>query len=148
MTAEILSAAGPAGWIGALHPELGSRLGLNQPVYLYELAISAIEGANVPVYREISRFPAIRRDLAVVVDEGLAADSVLESVRKVAGNLLVKLELFDEYRGKGVDSGRKSLALGLTLQESSRTLKDSEVDAVMARVLAALETEFGARLRQ
>lgn len=148
MTAEILSAAGPVGWIGALHPELGQKLGLTQAVYLFELAVTAIEQVNVPIYREISRFPAIRRDLAVVVDEGLPADSVLGLIRNVAGNLLVKLELFDEYRGKGIDSGRKSLALGLTLQESSRTLKDSEVDAVVARVLAALEAEFGARLRQ
>ncbi|MEK7797146.1 MAG: hypothetical protein AAB315_06805, partial [Pseudomonadota bacterium] len=65
-----------------------------------------------------------------------------------AGNLLVNLELFDEYRGKGIDSGRKSFAMGLTLQESSRTLKDSEVDALLARIVVALETEFKAKLRQ
>ncbi len=148
MTAEILFADRHAGWIGVLHPELGSRLGLTRPVMLFELAIPGLQEGKTLVYREISRFPAIRRDLAVIVDEALPAEIMLDFVRKMAGNLLVNLELFDEYRGKGIDSGRKSLALGLTLQDSSRTLKDSEVEALLARVVTGLETEFGARLRQ
>ncbi len=148
MTAEILFAGRRTGWIGGLHPELGARLGLTQPVVLFELTVPGMQEGKTPVYREISRFPAIYRDLAVIVDEALPAQMVLNSVSKMAGNLLVNLELFDEYRGKGIDSGRKSLALGLTLQDSSRTLKDSEVEALLARVVTALETEFGARLRQ
>lgn len=148
MTAEILFAGRHAGWIGMLHPESGARLGLVQPAILFELAAPGIQEGKVPVYRDISRFPAIRRDLAVIVDETLPAESVLECVGRMAGDMLVNLELFDEYRGKGIDSGRKSLALGLTLQDSSRTLKDSEVEALLARVITALETEFGARLRQ
>lgn len=148
MTAEILFAGHHAGWIGMLHPELGVRLGLVQGVGLFELALPAMQEGKVPVYRDISRFPAIRRDLAVVVDETMPAETVLECVSRMAGNLLVNLELFDEYRGKGIDSGRKSLALGLTLQDSSRTLKDSEIEDLLARVVTALETEFGARLRQ
>ncbi len=147
MTAEILFAGRHAGWIGVFHPELATRLGLTQPAILFELAVPGIQEGKVPVYRDISRFPAIRRDLAVVVDEMLPAGNVLECVGRMAGGLLVNLELFDEYRGKGIDLGRKSLALGLTLQDSSRTLKDSEVEALLARVITALETEFGARLR-
>ena len=77
----------------------------------------------------------------------MPAERLLEKVRKVAGNLLINLELFDEYRGKGIDSGRKSLALGLTLQDSSRTLNETEVDAVIVRVITALQTELGASLR-
>jgi phenylalanyl-tRNA synthetase beta chain len=77
----------------------------------------------------------------------LAAETILECIEKVAGNLLVNLELFDEYRGKGIDSGRKSLAVGLTLQESSRTLKDIEVDMLLTQVIAALEADLGAKLR-
>jgi len=148
MTAEILFADRQTGWVGVLHPELGARLELTQPAVLFELAIPGIQEGKTPVYRDISRFPAIRRDLAVVVDEMLPAENVLKCVARMAGNLLVNLELFDEYRGKGIDSGRKSLALGLTLQDSSRTLKDSEVEELLARVITALETEFGARLRQ
>ncbi|MEK7815931.1 MAG: phenylalanine--tRNA ligase subunit beta [Pseudomonadota bacterium] len=148
MTAEILFNGERVGWVGALHPQIRTQLALDKPVFLFELACQAIQEAEVPRYREISRFPTIRRDLAVTVDESLAAEIILERVEAVAGKLLVKLELFDEYRGKGIDSGRKSLAMGLTLQESSRTLKDSEVDALLAQVIAALEADFGAKLRQ
>jgi phenylalanyl-tRNA synthetase beta chain len=148
MTAEILFAGRHTGWIGMLHPELGARLDLTQTAGLFELVIPGLQEGKAPVYRDISRFPAIRRDLAVVVDETLPAESVLECVGRTAGGLLVNLELFDEYRGKGIDSGRKSLALGLTLQDSWRTLKDNEVEELLARVVTALETEFGARLRQ
>lgn len=148
MTAEILFHGNRIGWVGGLHPGIREKLNLDKPVFLFELACTAFERARIPGYREISRFPAIRRDLAITVDASLPAAEVLECVKKVAGNLLVNLELFDEYRGKGIDSGRKSLAMGLTLQESSRTLKDGEVDALLARIVVALGTAFRAKLRQ
>ena len=148
MAAEILFQGNHIGWVGGLHPEIREKLNLDKPVFLFELTCTAFEEVRTPVYREISRFPAIRRDIAVTVDVSLPAVEILECVKNVAGNLLVNLELFDEYRGKGIDSGRKSFAMGLTLQESSRTLKDSEVDALLARIVVALETEFKAKLRQ
>jgi phenylalanyl-tRNA synthetase beta chain len=147
MAAEILFRECRTGWIGVLHPQLCAQLTFAKPVILFEMACPAIQVARVPIYREISRFPAIRRDLAVTVEESLAAETILECIEKVAGNLLVNLELFDEYRGKGIDSGRKSLAVGLTLQESSRTLKDIEVDMLLTQVIAALEADLGAKLR-
>jgi phenylalanyl-tRNA synthetase beta chain len=76
------------------------------------------------------------------------AQQVIDAITKVAGNLLVNLQLFDVYRGEGIDSGRKSLALGLTFQDSSRTLREAEVDTLKAQVVAALEAELGAQLRQ
>lgn len=145
--AQILQVNTPVGFVGVLHPELQAKLSLDQRVILFEIALAALTNGKVPVFREISKFPALRRDLALVVSEQTPANVVLEYVRKVAGNLLVNLELFDQYHGKGIDSGRKSLALGLTLQDSSRTLKENEVDAVIARVISALQTELGARLR-
>ncbi len=148
MTAEILFDGSQAGWIGVLRPELMDRLGVTQPAVLFELTCAALEQARLPSYRDISRFPAIRRDLAIVVDEAVAAERVLECITRTSGDLLVNLELFDEYRGKGIDSGRKSIALGLTLQHSSRTLKDEEVDELLARSLAILATDLGAMLRQ
>ncbi len=148
ITAEILFRGSHAGWVGALHPGIGAKLNLDKAVFLFELACAVFEDARTPIYREISRFPGIRRDLAVTMDASLPAAEILECVRKVAGSLLVNLELFDEYRGKGIDLGRKSLAMGLTLQESSHTLKDSEVDALLGRIIAALETELKAKLRQ
>jgi phenylalanyl-tRNA synthetase beta chain len=147
-TARILCGGEPVGWVGALHPKIQTKLGLEQAVILFELRLSPLEQAKLPFFHEISRYPAIRRDIAVVVQENLPGRVVLDSVAKVAGKLLVNLELFDEYRGKGIDSGRKSLALGLTLQDSSRTLKEDEVDALIARVVAVLESELGARLRR
>jgi phenylalanyl-tRNA synthetase beta chain len=146
--AEIVSDGRRMGLMGELHPELHDRLSLDRPVVLYELRLDAVTTANAPVFQGISRYPAIRRDLAIIVPETTPAQTVLDCIVKVAGNLLVHLELFDEYRGKGIDYGRKSLALGLTLQDSSRTLKDTEVEAVMAKVVSALESELGAQRRR
>lgn len=148
MTAEILLRGDCVGWVGGLHPGIREKLGLNGPVFLFELVRTVFEEVKTPIYREISRFPAIRRDLAVTVEASLPAAKVLECVKNTAGSLLINLELFDEYHGKGIDSGRKSFAMGLTLQESSRTLKDSEVDALLAKVVTALEVTFKAKLRQ
>jgi phenylalanyl-tRNA synthetase beta chain len=147
-TAKVTRAGNPVGWIGCLHPVLQSKLDLNQPVVLIELDLAALTSARTPEFREISKFPSIRRDLAVIVDERVPAQILLDTVTKTAGNLLVNLELFDEYRGEGIDSGRKSLALGLTFQNSSRTLKENEIEALLERVLTTLEQALGAQLRR
>jgi phenylalanyl-tRNA synthetase beta chain len=124
------------------------KSGLVNQVILFELQLSVVQAAISPELREISRFPAIRRDLSLVLTEAVAAQDVLSSVRKTAGKLLVNLELFDEYRGEGIDSGRKSLSLGLTLQDTSRTLNDEDVEVVVGRVVAGLRADFDAQLRQ
>jgi phenylalanyl-tRNA synthetase beta chain len=110
--------------------------------------LAALTASAIPTYRDVSRYPAIRRDLAIVVAEDVAAASVLNAVQKVAGKLLVNVQLFDVYRGEGIDSGRKSLALGLTLQDSSRTLKEAEVDSLMAQIVSTLGDELGGELRR
>jgi phenylalanyl-tRNA synthetase beta chain len=136
------------GQVGALHPDLLVRLGLEVPIFVFEIAVSALQQTEIPRYSEISKFPAIRRDIAVVVDDQTPARAVLDCVKKSAGKLLVDLQLFDEYRGEGIDSGRKSLALGLTLQDSSRTLKEEVVEAVMERVIHSLQSGLGGELRK
>lgn len=136
------------GLIGELHPEIQKKTGLESSVILFELELDPLRIAIVPEFREISRFPAVRRDLAVIVREEVTAQAVLDCVRSTTGSFLVNLELFDEYRGEGIDSGRKSLALGLTLQDTSRTLNDRDVEMAVERVITALETQFDARLRQ
>ncbi len=146
--AEISRNGVPIGIIGRLHPEIQSKLGLDQPVILFELAISGIQAHKIPEFRQISRFPVIRRDLAIVVDIPVPAAKIEQTARDAAGDLLVKLELFDDYRGEGIDSGRKSLALGLTLQDSSRTLKEVEVEKIMGHVMTALNKKLGAELRK
>jgi phenylalanyl-tRNA synthetase beta chain len=137
----------PAGRIGALHPALQANLGIDQAVFLFELGYESLEMSAIPAFEPVSRFPAIRRDLSVVLDEQIPARNVLATVARAAGGSLRKLELFDVYRGKGIDSKRKSLSFGLTLQDFSRTLRDEEIDEIVARVVGDLKSEFGADLR-
>lgn len=145
--ADILLNGKNIGSIGRIHPEIQAKLDLDRPIYVFELEKAAINLKAVPKFAEISRFPAIRRDIALVVAENVRARAVLDCIETNAGELLVDLELFDEYRGEGIDSGRKSLALGLILQDSSRTLKEEVVEAVMNRVVDALRNDLGAELR-
>lgn len=150
-SAEIAEVAGTKrrmGWMGMLHPGIQAELGLDQPVLMFELAVELLAEAGLPVFAEVSRFPSIRRDLAFVVPADLPFDTVLASTRRLAGGLLVDLKLFDLYQGEGIDSGRKSFALALTLQDSSRTLKEDEIEALIGRVVAGVTAETGATLRK
>ncbi len=135
------------GWVGAIHPEVQHQLGINDRVLVFELELDELSCAVVPRYEALSRYPSIRRDLAIVVNEDVSARQVCDCIRAALPDLLQEVRLFDVYRGKGIDFGRKSLALGLILQESSRTLTDQEVDAAIHRIVAQLEQELGAALR-
>jgi len=135
------------GNLGRIHPAIASRLELPESLHLFELALPGEIGRAAPAYRPIPRFPAVRRDLSVLVAAGIPAGEVLAVARAAAGALLADLQLFDVYAGEGIDSGKKSLALGLTFQASSSTLTDEEVDAVMAAIVDALEDRLGAKLR-
>ncbi len=135
------------GWLGMLHPVLAEELGIDQDVFLFELDQDVIEQRRLPFYRPLSRFPAVRRDLAVVVDEAVPAQALLDTVTDCIGELLIDLVLFDVYRGTGLGEKEKSLALGLVLQHPERTLTDDEVDRLIEQVLETLRQRFGARLR-
>jgi phenylalanyl-tRNA synthetase beta chain len=131
-----------------LQPELARKLELRDAPWLFEIAIEPSFFSEVPVFKEISRFPALRRDLAVVVDESVTLDAVRESVNLAAKGLLRELHVFDVYRGKGIEPGRKSVALGLILQETSRTLTDGEVDALIAAVIERVKSDLKAGIRE
>ncbi len=147
-TARVYLEDRPIGWLGALHPRQARALDLDKAVYLFELEQSAFQGRALPAFQPISRFPAIRRDLAVVVAESVTAESVRECIREAAGEALQSVQLFDVYRGKGVQEGCKSLAMGLIVQDYSRTLTDEEVDAIQQDVIRALAEGLGAELRE
>jgi len=147
-SAEITKNGANVGWLGALHPEFVAKLDLDDPVFLFQVRISVLQTAKVPQFSEVSKFPAIRRDLSFMVDAGVPAQAVLDCAAAAAGELLVDLQLFDEYRGEGIDSGRKSLSLGLTLQDSSRTLKEEIIEAITVRVINSLYAGLGAELRK
>ncbi len=147
-SAEITKNGANVGWLGALHPEFVAKLDLDDSVFLFQVRISTLQTARIPQFSEVSKFPAIRRDLSFMVDAGVPAQAVLDCAAAAAGELLVDLQLFDEYRGEGIDSGRKSLSLSLTLQDSSRTLKEEIIEAIMVRVIDSLEAGLGAELRK
>ena len=138
----------PIGWVGKLHPAVEKELGLNGPIYLFEIDAHVLDVASKPVFTELSKYPSIRRDLAILVDKGLPAREVEQCIAAASGQYLTNLQLFDVYSGEGVESGRKSLALGLTFQDASRTLTDQEVDNLISDVLKQLKQEFNATLRE
>ncbi len=135
------------GWVGQLHPRLQQALDLDCDVIAFELDLEPLLLRALPKARPLSRYPSVRRDLAFVVAESVPWAAISASAEAAAGACLQELRLFDRYAGKGVEIGFKSFAMGLILQEESRTLTDREVDAVVARVTAALQHEHGARIR-
>ncbi|WP_455231694.1 phenylalanine--tRNA ligase subunit beta [Geopseudomonas aromaticivorans] len=136
------------GFMGALHPELAGVLGLDQPVFLFELVMAEVATGVLPQFRELSRFPEVRRDLALLVAREVPAESLLADIRAQAGEYLTDLRLFDVYQGKGIDPLSKSVAVGLTWQHPSRTLNDEEVNENLQRIIASLGERFQATLRK
>ena len=146
-SAVLLNQGRQVGTLGAVHPSLLRKLGLKSQAYVFEVELAAISERLVPEVAEISRFPANRRDLALVVDQDVAAGDILDLTRKVGGNQLVGLNLFDVYQGQGISDGKKSLALSLVLQDTHRTLEEKEIADTVARIVTALSDEFSASLR-
>ncbi len=136
------------GWIGQLHPRLQQALGLDVDVYGFELALDALLARPLPRAKALSKYPSVRRDLAFVVPEAVTWAAMKATAETAAGPILRELRLFDRYAGKGIESGFKSLAIGLILQDESRTLEDRDVDAVVAAVVAALDKEHSAAIRR
>jgi phenylalanyl-tRNA synthetase beta chain len=145
--AEVHLAGQAIGWIGALHPDAQRALDIGQSALVFEIDYAAAREGSAPSFRELSRFPSLRRDLALVVEESVSAEQIRRCVREAEIDLVRDLVLFDLYRGPGIENGRKSLAIGLILQADSRTLTDSEVDAAVQRLVARLGERFGATLR-
>lgn len=146
-SAEVLLGSERLGWAGMLHPRLEKQLGFDRRVFLVELDQAVLLGREVPRFRPLSKFPSVRRDIAVIVDETLAVAHLVEAARQQGGGLLREVAVFDVYRGSGVDDGHKSVALGLVWQDESATLVDARVEAAVAGVLETLANRFAARLR-
>lgn len=136
------------GFIGALHPSLLKKLDLNGPVYLFEVKLDAVTDGRLPRFASLSKFPESRRDLALVVDQSTSFAHIRETAIQAAGEFIKQVTLFDVYQGKGIEPGRKSLALGLTWQHPSRTLNDEEINSAVNAVVAALRDHCGAALRE
>ena len=136
------------GWLGALHPEVMKKLDIEQTVYIFEISLDAAKIATLPTFSPLSRFPEVRRDIAIVVDENVTVQAIQNCIQEVSSDLLQNVQLFDIYTGKGVDAGRKSVALGLILQDFSRTLTDQDVETEVEKVVSTLKQQFAATLRE
>jgi len=146
-TAVIQKAGETIGWLGNMHPQVLHKLGIKNEIFLFEIDWSAILSVQLPTYMPLSKYPSIKRDLAVVVDERVTSAAIQSVIETELGEILCDVQIFDVYHGKNIDSGRKSVALGLILQDSSRTLIDQEIENATSRVVAQLEKELGATLR-
>jgi phenylalanyl-tRNA synthetase beta chain len=146
-TARIYQGSTAVGWLGELHPQISKAVNMSNAAILFELDVELAFAAKSLQFKRISKFPSVRRDLAIVVDENVPLAVLQENVSVSASGLLHELRVFDVYRGPGVESGRKSIALGLILQDSSRTLTDVDADTVVTAVVARLRDELSATIR-
>ncbi len=146
-SARIYRGATAIGWLGEIHPQVAKAINLPHTAFLFELEIELAFSSKPSKYKKISKFPSVRRDLAIVVDESVPLAVLQENVTVSASGLLSELRVFDVYRGPGIETGRKSIALGLILQDSSRTLADVDADAVVTTVVARLRDELSATIR-
>ena len=135
------------GYIGTLHPSLSKPFGLNGSAIVFEIELDQIITRKLPEAGDISKFPANNRDLAFVVDDQINAGKVLKFIEKVGGSELVGINLFDVYKGQGVEEGKKSLAIGLILQDTTRTLEEQEIADSVNKIVEAVSMEFNASLR-
>ncbi|MGZ8160454.1 MAG: phenylalanine--tRNA ligase subunit beta, partial [Methylobacter sp.] len=147
-TADILTDAGEKiGTLGMLHPNLENQLGFDTQVFLFELNQDLLLKKRIPAFTPLSKFPSVRRDLALIVEEEVTTDRMLSCIHGCKEATLQDIVVFDVYRGKGVEAGHKSVALSLTFQDHAQTLTDSEIDAIFSRILDTLKNEISAKLR-
>jgi phenylalanyl-tRNA synthetase beta chain len=147
-SARIIRSGSHVGWLGELHPALTKELGLSATPILFELLVDPVFAATKPEFQGISKFPAVRRDVAVIVDRDIPVAALKKSVREAGGSTLRDILVFDIYEGKNIETSSKSVGLGLILQETSRTLTDADVDKVMHTVIDRLGRDFNATIRE
>jgi phenylalanyl-tRNA synthetase beta chain len=146
-SARILLGGCLIGWLGSLHPKWQQHYQLPRGVVLFELELAALVERAVPVFSDVAKFPPVRRDLALVVDQAVPAQSLLDAMLNAGSGLVNDIALFDQYTGKGVPEGKKSLAFLVVMQDTQSTLTDNEVDAEVNLLVKAAASAFGAELR-
>lgn len=146
-SAAILRDGVRVGVMGELHPQWVQKYDLATTPVVFEIELDAAMAAVVPQYREVSRFPVVSRDLALIVDQSVTSAELLAALRRDSAAIVQSVELFDMYQGKGVPEGKKSLAFRVLMQDTQRTLEDQEVDAAVSAMVAQAEQAVGAKLR-
>jgi phenylalanyl-tRNA synthetase beta chain len=135
------------GWLGMLHPSIEAQLGFDTQVFLFELDQELLLQKSIAKFAPLSKYPSVRRDLALIVNEAISADDIINTIKGCAETMLKDVTIFDIYRGKGIENNCKSVALSLTLQNDTQTLTDSEIDAIFNRILNTLTNKISAKLR-
>jgi phenylalanyl-tRNA synthetase beta chain len=135
------------GWIGKLHPKWQQHYQLPKGAVLFELDFAALQQRDIPTYSEVSKFPPIRRDMAVLVNEEVTVGELLNAMRSAKVEFVTEIGLFDVYRGKGIAENQKSLAFFVLLQDNQKSLVDADADKAMASLLDVVTKQFGAELR-
>lgn len=146
-TARVMLAGKAIGWLGKLHPKWQQQYELPKGAILFELDAEPLLSRTLPQYQELPKFLPVRRDLAVIVDEKVPVQAILDTVRDAKIPLLHSVALFDLYQGKGIAENKKSLAFLVLMQDTQKTLTDAEADEVVARVLDLMANKHGAELR-
>lgn len=146
-SAQIRLRQAAIGWIGSLHPGLLKALGLQQVPVVFELDEAAVNLRRPPEFAPLSKYPSIRRDIALILDEQVSAAALVQQIKQSAGQYLLDTQIFDVYTGSGVEPGKRSLAIALTLQDANATLTDEVIQATLAKVITDLEQQFSASLR-
>jgi phenylalanyl-tRNA synthetase beta chain len=147
-SALVLVAGHAVGWMGELHPRLVREWSLSSAPVVFELDVEPLRERPVAQAKPVSRLPVVRRDLAVVLDEGIPAQAVMDSLWAVKPPGVEDISVFDDYRGAGIEQGKKSLAILVLIQDTERTLTDAEIDALTSVFVQKLESSFGATLRK
>jgi phenylalanyl-tRNA synthetase beta chain len=147
-SARVLMNDSEIGWIGELHPRLQRKYDLPAPLVLFEMDAEPLLARGLPQYCEVSKFPPVRRDLAYEFEESLPVQAILDGLNRSKAPIVDVISVFDVYRGKGIENGKKGLAFRVLLQDTQKTLTDAEVEAALAGLRRVLEQEYGAKLRQ
>lgn len=146
-TAEITRNGKTCGFMGKIHPETQRAFDIDEPVYLFELELKRVTQRKIPKFSPLSKFPSIRRDLAILVKENVTSSQIVDLIGQTAKNWLNNVVIFDIYRGKGIPDGFKSVAIGIELQRADKTFKDAEINKTMDRVVSTLTDKLEAVLR-
>ena len=146
-SAEVFLEGQSIGWVGKLHPKWQQHFSLPKAPFIFELKIEKLLADKAFKYEEISKFLPVRRDIAIVVDDSVEVDSILDAVYKAKIPFLNRIALFDLYQGKGIAENKKSVAFLILMQDTSKTLVDSEADSSVSKIVELLEKQFGATLR-
>ena len=145
--ARVVRGEREVGWVGQISPELREHLDLDGAIFVFELDLDTVLDAILPSFRSVSRYPAVARDLSLVVKNSVSADALRNCICAAAGDLLTALELLDVYQGKGIPKNNSSLTYRLTLQADYRNLTDTEVDELIVKVIGAVTRELSGELR-